>query len=242
MRILILLFCLVLFTGCSRSDVTKHPLMKRAEDCRKDGDFQGAANGYKRLLEKYPDNPLLHLKLAALCDESLNRPDGAVFHYEEYLSLTPENAPDRQEIIAYRDAAKERLINSIKQQDNSKLAELEKENQALRTRIDDLKKHLFAMQQRLQGVSGKHIAPAIPSNAPALPVPAEVSQPAETAVTTESDGTVIYVVKAGDSPGKIARQFYGAASKYYLIMQANGLSSSRGLRIGQKLKIPRGEK
>lgn len=242
MRILILLVCLVLFSGCSRSDVTKHPLMKRAEDCRKDGDFQGAANGYKRLLEKYPDNPVLHLKLATLCDESLNRPDGAIFHYEEYLSLIPEDAPDRQEIIAYRDAARERLINSVKAQDNSKLAELEKENQALRTRIDDLKKHLFAMQQRLQGVPGKHVSPAIPSDAPVLPPPTEISQPAETPVTTEPDGTVIYVVKSGDTPGKIARQFYGAASKYYLIMQANGLSSSRGLRIGQKLKIPRGEK
>ena len=52
----------------------------------------------------------------------------------------------------------------------------------------------------------------------------------------------IYVVKEGDTPGKIARKVYGAASKYDIILGANKLKSSTGLRIGQKLKIPREKK
>ena len=231
MRITVLLLLLCLTAGCKRTDVEKHPLMKRAEDCRLEGDFQGAANGYKRLLEKYPDNPKLHLKLASLCDESLNRPDGAIFHYEEYLALTPENSPDRQEIIAYRDAARQRLIDSVKPQDN-KLEELEKENQALRNRIEELKKHLFAMQKR------QRISTPAPVQIPAIQPEIPSVQP-----TASEDGeATVYIVKSGDTPGKIARQFYGAASKYYLIMQANNLTASRSLRIGQKLKIPKEKK
>ena len=229
MKTVFLILCLALFAGCSRTDVTKHPLMKRADDCRAEGNFKDAANGYKRLLEKYPDNPQIHLRLASLCDESLNRPDGAIFHYEEYLALTPENAPDRQTIIAYRDAARERLINSVKPQEQDKIAELEKENKLLRSRIDELKKHLFAMQKR-------QAAPPAVTPAPETKVSA-----AEAEKNTD-DSMEIYIVKAGDTPGKIARQYYGAASKYYLILQANGLTGSKGLRIGQKLKIPKEKK
>ena len=226
MKIFLFALILIFAAGCKRADAEKHPLMKRAEECREEGDFQAAANGYKRLLEKYPDNPLLHLKLATLCDESLERPDGAIFHYEEYLALTPADAPDRQEIIAYRDAAKKRLIASISPE-NPELDALKKENQALRNRIEELKKYLFAMQQRR------------PSNQPpperiSAPAPAKVS-----AEETSGDDFDIYIVKAGDTPGRIARQYYGAASKYYLIMQANDLTGSRSLRIGQKLKIPK---
>ena len=47
-----------------------------------------------------------------------------------------------------------------------------------------------------------------------------------------------YTVRAGDTPGGIARRFYGSASKYRLILEANQLNSATGLRVGQTLRIP----
>ena len=46
-----------------------------------------------------------------------------------------------------------------------------------------------------------------------------------------------YEVKAGDSLGQIAQQFYRDASKHRLIMEANGLTSTN-IQVGQKLIIP----
>ena len=50
----------------------------------------------------------------------------------------------------------------------------------------------------------------------------------------------IYVVKAGDTPGKIAQQFYGKASFYEIIMKANPqIKNPRQIQIGTKLRIPK---
>ena len=49
-----------------------------------------------------------------------------------------------------------------------------------------------------------------------------------------------YVVKAGDTLSKIARQFYGDPSEYPRIFEANRdqLSDPNKIQVGQKLKIP----
>lgn len=47
-----------------------------------------------------------------------------------------------------------------------------------------------------------------------------------------------YVVKSGDTLGKIAQEFYGDPSKYMLIVNANNLSNPNNISVGQKLIIP----
>ena len=49
-----------------------------------------------------------------------------------------------------------------------------------------------------------------------------------------------YVVKAGDTLSKIAEKYYGDASLYTKIFQANRdlLSDPNKIRPGQKLRIP----
>ncbi|MBQ9502647.1 MAG: LysM peptidoglycan-binding domain-containing protein [Lentisphaeria bacterium] len=50
----------------------------------------------------------------------------------------------------------------------------------------------------------------------------------------------IYVVKSGDTPGSIARKFYGKASHYDLILKANPrIRDPRQIPIGTKLRIPK---
>ena len=50
--------------------------------------------------------------------------------------------------------------------------------------------------------------------------------------------SVEYTVKSGDTLGKIARRYYGAATRYAPIMKANQLTERSVLRIGQKLIVP----
>ena len=66
----------------------------------------------------------------------------------------------------------------------------------------------------------------------------------ETNATPDSgdpdDATQWYVVKAGDSLSKIAKHFYGDASLYPQIFEANRdtLKNPDLIQIGQKLRIP----
>ena len=51
---------------------------------------------------------------------------------------------------------------------------------------------------------------------------------------------VIYKVQAGDTPGSIARKFYGKASMYEIIMKANPqITDAKLIQIGTELKVPR---
>jgi len=47
-----------------------------------------------------------------------------------------------------------------------------------------------------------------------------------------------YTVKAGDTLSKIAKEFYGDATKYPIIAECNGLEDPSRISIGQVLRIP----
>lgn len=47
-----------------------------------------------------------------------------------------------------------------------------------------------------------------------------------------------YIVKSGDTLGKIAKAFYGDAGQYILIAEANQIEDVNKIKVGQKLKIP----
>jgi LysM repeat protein len=59
-----------------------------------------------------------------------------------------------------------------------------------------------------------------------------------TAFSSHNDSPDSYVVQAGDTLQSIAQAEYGDASLWYVIAQANALSDSNDLSIGQKLTIP----
>ncbi len=71
-------------------------------------------------------------------------------------------------------------------------------------------------------------------------VQAEQPAKAETAETPKKETTYpTYTVKKGDSLWKIAKKLLGSGNKYPQIQKANGLSGNL-IRVGQKLKIPKG--
>ena len=101
---------------------------------------------------------------------------------------------------------------------------------------------LAAVPEKL---SAENTAPAVPDPVSAVekPVVAPVEKPVivpvqNPPVSAPRKVTVEHIVKSGDSLGKIARRYYGAATKYGPIMKANNLTERSVLRIGQKLIVP----
>lgn len=217
------LFAILLMfaTGCGQGDPARHPMMLKGDQYRKEGNFELAEKFYLKFVEQRPDSALGHRMLATLYDESLADPAAALYHYNRFLRLDPQS-PDREMIEGYRKLARAKLLRALTREElptppDDEPAMLHKENKVLRDRLDSLKRLLLNQQRTIAQLKS---ATAAPPPVPQLP------------------GERSYTVQSGDTPGKIAQKFYGSANKYRIIMEANGLGSSTGLRVGQVLKIP----
>ena len=92
------------------------------------------------------------------------------------------------------------------------------------------------------------VKPTVPSvlSSPSVPVPVlstaapggSAPSPSPAPVETSPGGTPqgrTYTVKAGDTPGQIAREFSVSVEA---LMRANNISDARALRVGDRLVIP----
>jgi LysM repeat protein len=59
-----------------------------------------------------------------------------------------------------------------------------------------------------------------------------------TAFSSNNDSPNSYVVQAGDTLESIAQTEYGNSNLWYVLAQANDLSSDTNLALGQRLQIP----
>ena len=138
----------------------------------------------------------------------------------------PLEMQDRQTVEGYCRMARAKLLRELSREElpsppADELELLRQENDALRRQIGFLKRYIMD-RQKAQVRSAASAAPVAPP-APSRPQPSAEQ---------------FYTVRAGDTPGGIARRFYGSASKYRLILEANQLNSATGLRVGQTLRIP----
>lgn len=93
---MLLLLATVLWGGCSPddflvSDEDRERNYQRARDAERLGDYDAASEYYERALEKNSRAPSVHLGYAALCQGQLRRYADAVYHYQRYLRLRPED-------------------------------------------------------------------------------------------------------------------------------------------------------
>ena len=133
-----------LLSGCGDADALKHPLARKGDFYRDSGEFRLAFEFYRRASEKFPRHAGLHLRLAALCDEALDDPLGAAWHYGEFLRLAPDS-PERATVEKCREAA---LAKVAGEKFEEKLRKLEDENRRLRRLLVELKKHLVELRRR----------------------------------------------------------------------------------------------
>ncbi len=212
--------------GCGQNDPKKHPLYLKGIQLRDEGDSQAAETYLKRYLEKVPESPHGHLALASLYDETLNNPAAALYHYDEYLRLAPEDDQDRSTVEHYRMLTRTKLLKQLSGEPLPELpaAALAAENRQLRKTIEQLRRYIANQSRRLAQLQ----------NQPVREMPPDRS-------ATATGGNRLYTVQKGDTPGSIARKFYGSASKYPRIMEANHLTGNGNLQVGQKLVIPPAE-
>lgn len=138
---------LLLGGGCGRRDGAvspRHPLLLKAEYYREHNDPGLARAFYRRLLAGHPRAAEVHLRLATLCDESLELPVEALYHYDEYLRLTPEGVPGRASAADYRRIAAERF----RRDGSAELERLQQENRMLREQVSVLKRLIVRERQR----------------------------------------------------------------------------------------------
>jgi len=208
-------------SGCGREDSAQHPLYRKGEQLRRDGNPVEAESYFRRYLERVPEAPLGHLALAGLYDEALDNPAAALYHYDEYLRLIPADSPDRATVEQYRQLVRAKLRRELSGEPLPELpaAALAEENRKLRRLNEQLKAYIVNQNRKIAELL-KQPKPSAPEE------------------TVSPSGDRSYIVQSGDTPGKIALRFYGSATKYPKIMEANGLSGAGNLRIGQRLVIP----
>ena len=90
--------------------------------------------------------------------------------------------------------------------------------------------------------SGMTVAQAPDAPTVSMEVPAEASEPAKQSVPIIVDAPKVeyYVIKSGDTLGKIAKNFYGDAMQYPRIFEANKevIEDPDKIYPGQKIRIP----
>lgn len=233
-RRLPLLLAAVLLTvscaGCGKGpSVNRHPLMLRADRCRAEGESALALRFYRKLIHMRPEAPEVRLKLATLCDEVLNDPASALYHYNAYLALAP-HSPDAPAVEGYRLMAKAKLLRELTRESLPKppgdvfdeqlrqIGTLKKENESLRRTLTEMNRQYDLLLKMYND-----LRPAARPRTAAVPEP---PAPAEE----------LYTVNPGDTLSGIA-----ARQKVPLrdLLHANGLTGSSLLRAGQVLRIPR---
>jgi LysM repeat protein len=243
--------------GTSRTDEEREPHFLAGKRRTKDMDFQGAKESFEKALEVNPQNSAAHFELAMLEEQRLGDPAAGIYHYQRYLALRGEKAEKKDLIKERIFACKQELARTVslgnltaKQQ--SDLERVIEENRLLKLTNQAL--NAVIVQMRLQSASQSSTAvnpgPAgpVPANTQSLPGPRTPSAPAPAPSTfsvstnlpaasspSTSPGLRQHVVKSGETPAMIARQ-YGV--KLSSLMTANPRLEAKRMRAGQTIYIP----
>lgn len=114
----------------------------------------------------------------------------------------------------------------------------------------EAREKVILMAGNVKGVvdvyANKLTAPAPVARAAEETAPADLTQSdagasaANVAEAAEAEGTQFYVIKSGDTLGKIAKEFYGNAMEYPRIFEANRevIEDANKIYPGQKIRIP----
>lgn len=140
---------LMMTAGCGRAEVRKHPLMVRADRCRAK-DPARAETLYRELLARYPHAPELHLALASLYDEALNRPLAALYFYDECLRSAEAGREKRAAAAAGFKNVADRLVTELSPAVVAEKDYLKKENAALRRQLELQRNVIVSLHRQLQ--------------------------------------------------------------------------------------------
>jgi len=239
--------CIIATGGCSPSDQSaadeeKEFHFEQGNNCFNSMDYPGAIEAFREALEVNPRSAQAHYRLAQLFDTKQPDPAAAIFHYQEYLRLSPqaENAAVIRERIG---ACKQQLAADVLTIPTAPAAMrqiefLTQTNNALKLQIAQLqgdKKSLNDYIASLQTAaksnpawSPGNVTPLPGDNNPPNPPPSRNPPPPAYQPRT-------YVVKASETLAAIARKNGVGLSA---LEAANPGVNPKKLRVGQTLNLP----
>jgi tetratricopeptide (TPR) repeat protein len=250
LRCALAIWLLVGLTACGPSslglsDDDKEPHYLEGKSLVNSMDYTGAVDAFKKSLKTNPDSAPAHIELALLYTDKVPDPAAAIYHYQCFLELRPNDAQAgwiRQRIEnCKQDLAKTVLlpVSPGMQHDIEQLAE---ENKRLR---DENQKWQALYASRNPGQSNP--PPQTPSQLPVTPPRQPAIPGGSQAGSAGGTGTVVnhppagapaartHVVAAGETPSAIARKYN---VRLEALMTANPNLDARHMRIGQTLNIP----
>ena len=261
---------LLVAAGCDRADrlalgtETSEPYYRQADQLKRQGRYQEALSAYLKVIERRnEDAPESHLEAGLIYQQYLKDPIYAIYHFRKYLELEPTSR--QADLVRLRiDAATRDFARSLpaRPMENQTL------RLDLRARIDELQKENDRLRDEMAGAHPG--APAaggdseitlvpVPESAPSpamtqspgsdsspaivfslRPAPPGTQAPAASAAKPPTAAARTHVVVQGDTLFKIAQHYYGSASKWTVILDANRdvLKDGSAMRLGMTLKIP----
>ena len=240
-----------------------HPLFVKAGTAKSAGDYQEAAKCFEEFLLICPKSTVTHFELASLYGDNLDSPLKAVYHYQKYLEMNPNDTTNAEDIRNFAEAARKNLFKKLCEEYKNDPAlmkgsaeETEKLKERLGKYIDyskALEEQNNIMKQRLRTIAGEREpdkSKAGASKASSGTVAAAAAGQKTTAKATaktaaastgkSTAGATTYKVQAGDTLVKISKKQYGSPKYYKLISDANKelLGKTMQVKVGQTLKIP----
>ena len=207
-------------------------------------DYKGAVQAFERATEDNPRSALAHYELGVLYDQHENDYAAALYHYNKALKLRP-NAYPAENIRLRIPACKQELVkaDSLAIINPTALRETERlreQNEILKKQVEALQAHLAGRapamattqpgQSALRSTSSNSLVSAGGNGLTASTSRPTASDPRRTAA-----GARTHVVKAGDTPFSISRQY---SVKLESLMAMNPSLDAKRMKIGQTLNIP----
>jgi LysM repeat protein len=243
----------ILLSGCLPSDQNQSEEEKEPHFVLGKGrinamDFQGAVQAFEESLEANPHSAAAHFELGWLYDEKESDPAAAIYHYRQYLKLSP-NAGNAEVIRQRIESCKQQLAADVLPLPSTpaaqkQISQLIEQNQQLQDEVNKWRAW-YASQP-----AGKNASASPPNSsvAPvtANPVPTPTTPNASTPAgrqgerasagsTTSRPTARTHKVAAGETAVRIARQ-YGISLD--ALLAANPGLEPRRMRVGQILNIP----
>ncbi len=248
----------LLLAGCSlpgdgQPDDEKEPHFVLGKGRVNALDYTGAASAFKEALEVNPRSAAAHFQLAWLYENQLADPAAAIYHYQEYLALSPK-ARNREVILQHVYACKQQLTKDVMQLPSAPAAQqqIEKLGEQNRKMQEELDKwHAYYNAQL-----AARPAPATPASRPGT-APAGSSTPDDStpgpvplptlrqsyptplvptrAIPAPMPKQRTHVVASGETLASIARH---AGVSLAALQTANPGLNPKHLRTGQTLYLP----
>ena len=200
-------------TACDKI-ITDRPKEKiaAAEQRAKAADYPGAIKLYESALDGTAETAEVHYRLAVIYDEKVNRPAGALHHFQRYLELAPKGQFHKEAEDYIKDAGRTTRGTGPSQ---GEMVRLKNDNLSLQ-------KQLLEAKQRLSVLSVTAAKRAEETKAPLPP------------------GARKHTVQTGETLASISQKYYSTRNRANDIQEANQgqLGGKNVIKPGQVLIIP----